>query len=105
MLQGAHQRCTGGYSGFFASADDVLLSPRSLEPYTHPDGSNDECRLEIHVADVIHVRHRFGRLALRRSRLARLAVVVFVIAVVYAVLSILLDTQRKFAPRVYRFAE
>ncbi len=29
----------------------------------------------------------------------------FVIAVVYAALSILLDTRRKFAPRVYRFAE
>jgi NADH-quinone oxidoreductase subunit H len=29
----------------------------------------------------------------------------FVVAVVYAALSILLDTQRKFAPRVYRFAE
>jgi len=29
----------------------------------------------------------------------------FVIAVVYAALSILLDTKRKFAPRVYRFAE
>ena len=29
----------------------------------------------------------------------------FVIAVVYSALSILLDTRRKFAPRVYRFAE
>ncbi len=29
----------------------------------------------------------------------------FVIVVVYAALSMLLDTQRKFAPRVYRFAE
>ena len=29
----------------------------------------------------------------------------FVIVVVYSVLSILLDTRRKFAPRVYRFAE
>jgi NADH-quinone oxidoreductase subunit H len=29
----------------------------------------------------------------------------FVIVVVYAALSILLDTRRKFAPRVYRFAE
>jgi NADH-quinone oxidoreductase subunit H len=28
-----------------------------------------------------------------------------VIAVVYTALSILLDTRRKFAPRVYRFAE
>jgi len=29
----------------------------------------------------------------------------FVIAIVYTVLSMLLDTQRKFAPRIYRFAE
>src|SRR5207249_4434103 len=29
----------------------------------------------------------------------------FVIVVVYSALSILLDTRRKFAPRVYRFAE
>jgi len=28
-----------------------------------------------------------------------------VIAIVYTLLSILLDTRRKFAPRVYRFAE
>jgi len=28
-----------------------------------------------------------------------------VIAVVYTALSMLLDTRRKFAPRVYRFAE
>jgi NADH-quinone oxidoreductase subunit H len=28
-----------------------------------------------------------------------------VIAIVYTALSMLLDTQRKFAPRVYRFAE
>ena len=29
----------------------------------------------------------------------------FVIAIVYAALSVLLETQRKFAPRIYRFAE
>jgi hypothetical protein len=28
-----------------------------------------------------------------------------VIAIVYTALSMLLDTKRKFAPRVYRFAE
>ena len=41
----------------------------------HARRSNDECRLEVHVADGVHVRHCCGRLALCRARYARLAVV------------------------------
>ena len=41
----------------------------------HARRSNDECRLEIHVADGVHLHHRRGCLALCRARLTRLAVV------------------------------
>ena len=34
----------------------------------HARGSNDECRLEVHVADGVHLRHRRRGLALCRAR-------------------------------------
>ena len=72
----------------------------------HARGSSDEFRLEIHAADGVHLCHRRRRLALCRARFARLALVVCSSSsFVYTALSILLDTRRKFAPRIYRFAE
>ncbi len=47
----------------------------SRDASAHASRSNDECRLEIHVADGVHVHHRGGCLALCRPRSARLAVV------------------------------
>src|SRR5262249_22738618 len=50
------------------------LAPR--HPPTHSRRSNDECCLEIHVTDGVHVCHRRGGLALCGARLTRLAMVV-----------------------------
>ena len=95
------------YVWFFAKAERAALRLHlaSRNAPAHARGSNDECRLEVHVADGVHVRHRRGGLALCRARLRGWLWSLFVIVVVYSALSILLDTRRKFARRVYRFAE
>ena len=65
------------YVWFFAKAERaafrLYLAPRHAP--AHARGSNDECRLEVHVADGVHVCHRRRRLALCRARAARMAVV------------------------------
>ncbi len=66
------------YVWFFAKLS-VLLFVYHLaagNAPAHARGSNDECRLEVHVADGVHVCHRRRRLALCRARYARLALVV-----------------------------
>jgi hypothetical protein len=50
-------------------------------------------------------RHRRCGLTLSGRGLRGWLWSLFVIVVVYSAMSILLDTRRKFAPRVYRFAE
>jgi hypothetical protein len=89
------------YVWFFAKLSALLfvyIWLRGNAP-AHARGSNDECRLEVHVADgftcviAAAVWHYAGRGM--RGWLWSLFVIVFV----YSALSILLDTRRKFARR------
>ena len=65
------------YVWFFLKAERAALRLylASRNAPAHARGSNDECRLEVHVADGVHVRHRRCRLALCRTRIAWMAVV------------------------------
>ena len=96
------------YVWFFAKLSVLLfvyIWLRGNAP-AHARGSNDECRLEVHVADGVHVRHCRGRLALCRARVCAAGCGRCSSSSLFtAALSILLDTRRKFARRVYRFAE
>src|SRR5207247_11116244 len=60
-----------------SESSPILLRMGSGNTPSHPGRSNDELRLEIHVADGIHVYHRRCRVALLWAGRARLAVVVF----------------------------
>jgi len=95
------------YVWFFAklkrASVRLHLDPRNAPAYANR--SNHELRLEIHVADgftciiAAAVWHYAGRGL--RGWLWSLVV----IATVYTGLSMLLDTRRKFAAALYRFAE